>query len=135
MIAYLGDPAQDRRSFDAKWDKIRADGTTVVRTIALADGQVAGYLVSFLRFELREIGYWLGRPFWGKGIATAALRDFLAIETRRPAYARVSKHNHGSLRVVQKCGFVIIREDKWRPTTEGAPEIEEWVLILDRQNR
>lgn len=132
MVGYEGEPAQDRRSFEAKWDKIRVDEKTIARAIALDDGAVAGYLVSFERFELREVGYFLGRAFWSRGIATAALSAFLQLETRRPLYARVSKRNAGSLRVVQKNGFVILRDDKWTPPTEGAPEIEEWVLILDR---
>ena len=131
MISYDGEPPADRRSFEAKWDKIRADETTIARTVVMDDGAVAGFFVSFLRDGDREIGYFLGRAFWGRGIATTALGKFLAVETRRPLTARVSKHNSGSLRVVQKCGFVITGEDTWRPQIEGAPEIPEWVLRLE----
>lgn len=95
----------------------------------MSDGRVAGYLTSFLRDDVREVGYWLGREFWGKGLATRALREFLAVETRRPLAARVAKHNAGSLRVVQKCGFTITGEDRWQPHG-SAPWIAEWVLTL-----
>jgi [ribosomal protein S5]-alanine N-acetyltransferase len=44
-----------------------------------------------------HIGYWLGEPFWGRGIMTAAVQ---AIET--PVFA----WNPASMRVLEKCGFV-----------------------------
>ncbi|MBP8242640.1 MAG: GNAT family N-acetyltransferase, partial [Thermoflexales bacterium] len=59
----------------------------------------------------REVGYWLGREFWGKGIATRALEAFLAIDTTRPLHAFVVHHNLGSIRVLEKCGFVRAAQD------------------------
>jgi RimJ/RimL family protein N-acetyltransferase len=53
------------------------------------------------------VGYWLGREFWGKGIATQALAE-LVEELDRPLYAEVSTNNIGSIRVLEKCGFVEI---------------------------
>jgi RimJ/RimL family protein N-acetyltransferase len=63
-------------------------------------------------FNQPEIGYWLGKEFWGKGIATQALAAFLKIVTTRPIYAAAAADNLGSLRVLQKCGFVITGYDK-----------------------
>ncbi len=55
----------------------------------------------------REIGYWIERTLWGRGIASAALAAFLCLEQRRPLYAGVAPHNIGSIRILQKCGFTL----------------------------
>jgi RimJ/RimL family protein N-acetyltransferase len=97
--------ARDREPFDAHWAKITQDPTIRIRTI-LAGGAVAGNVLSFVRDDKREVGYWLGREFWGRGIATQALAQFLAQVDERPLYAGVAEHNAGSIRVLEKCGFV-----------------------------
>jgi len=103
-------PARDRDAFMALWGRILANETIVKRTILFED-QVAGNIVSFLEDDgRREVGYWLGRGYWGKGIATRALTAFLEIVTERPLYAEVAIHNHASRRVLQKCGFQITEE-------------------------
>ena len=98
-------PSRDREAFMAHWKKILADETNVLRTIVYED-QVVGNIVSFLMEGHREVGYWIGREFWGRGIATRALELFLEQVRQRPLYAYVAKHNIGSCRVLEKCGFV-----------------------------
>jgi RimJ/RimL family protein N-acetyltransferase len=100
-------PARDHDAFIAHWIKILADDTFIKRTITL-DGAVAGNIVSFEHEGKVEVGYWIGREYWGRGIATEALRRFLTIVTIRPLYAGVVKHNVGSLRVLEKCGFEVV---------------------------
>ena len=68
-------PARNRDMFMAHWTKIMQDESILLRTI-LFEGQVVGNLVSFEISGKREVGYWLGREFWGKGIATQALAEF-----------------------------------------------------------
>jgi RimJ/RimL family protein N-acetyltransferase len=97
-------PARDREAFMAHWAKILADETNILKTV-LCDDQVAGNIVSWEHSGEREVGYWLGREFWGKGIATRALSLFLEQVTTRPLYAYVVKHNIASIRVLEKCGF------------------------------
>ena len=57
-----------------------------------------------------EIGYWLGRPYWGRGLATEAANGLLGwIKTERRAKAVISGHftdNPASGRVLQKVGFL-----------------------------
>jgi len=57
-----------------------------------------------------EIGYWVGEPFWGRGIATAALRAITnyAFENHDLCriYATVFEWNTASMRVLEKCGYV-----------------------------
>ncbi len=103
-------PSRDRQAFMAHWARILADETTAKKTI-LVDGQVAGNVGSWEQGGEREVGYWLGRAYWGKGVATRALAAFLLHVPERPLYAHVVKHNHASLRVLQKCGFTISGED------------------------
>jgi RimJ/RimL family protein N-acetyltransferase len=121
-------PARDRESFFAQWKKIMADDSVVLKTV-LFDGQVAGNIVSWEGSGEREVGYRIGREYWGKGIATKALADFLGIVKSRPLLAHVAKHNVASQRVLEKCGFVLIGEDF--VVDKIGSEIEEFILKLD----
>lgn len=123
-------PAREREAFMAHWARILANDSNVIRTI-LSEGQVAGNVVSFVQQDEREVGYWLGRDFWGKGIATRALAQFLEIVTVRPVYGYAAKHNLASIRVLQKCGFRI-HGQQWMPGSAAGDEgLEEVILILE----
>ena len=63
--------------------------------------------------------------FRGRGIATETISAFVLLEQTRPLYAGVAKHNAASIRVLQKCGFVI---DDASSEDDGAPHI---LLKLD----
>lgn len=122
-------PPRDKAAFDAHWAKILADEHIVIKTILFED-QVAGQILCFEVNGEKEVGYWLGRRFWGKGIATDALKQFLALITVRPLYAHIAKQNLASRRVLEKCGFMIIGEEKWVPPT-GTNEVDEYALRLE----
>lgn len=64
--------------FHSPWRRIRSDETNILRTI-LFEGDVAGNIVSWEQDAKWQIGYWIGREFWGKGIASQALEMFLGI--------------------------------------------------------
>lgn len=118
-------PARERDAFTVHWTKILADERVITRTIVF-DGEVAGNIVSFEMDGQREVGYWIGKAYWGKGVATHTLAAFLGIVTARPLYAHVAKHNIGSLCVLEKCGFVVCGED-----TIPDEDVEEFILRLD----
>jgi RimJ/RimL family protein N-acetyltransferase len=103
-------PARDRKAFMAHWSRILADETVITKTI-LFDGHVAGNVVSFVQSGEQEVGYWVGKEYWGRGVATQALSEFLGHVETRPLYAHVARHNIASIRVLQKCGFRISGED------------------------
>ena len=111
MAAFTAKDPTDRAAFMAHWAKILADPGITIRTI-LVDGQVAGHVLVYGLFGEPEVSYWIGKAFWGKGVASQALAQFLDILTVRPLYARVAKDNLASLRVLEKCGFTISGEDK-----------------------
>jgi len=58
-----------------------------------------------------EVGYWLGEPFWGRGIATAALRALtewvFATTALVRLYAHVFEWNPASARVLEKAGYTL----------------------------
>ena len=114
-------PSRDRDTFMAHWTKIMAGETNILKTI-IFDGQVAGNIVGWESSGEWEVGYWIGKEYWGKGIATQALLLFLGLVKTRPLYAHVVKHNVASRRVLEKCGFKVIGE-----------EPEEFILKLDEQ--
>jgi len=97
-------PPRDRDAFMAHWRKILSDPNLLARTIEL-DGAVAGNIGSFDLDGRREVGYWIDRALWGRGVASRALAALLREETIRPLFAGVAPHNAGSMRVLEKCGF------------------------------
>jgi RimJ/RimL family protein N-acetyltransferase len=112
----------------AHWAKILSDETLITKAI-LVDGQVAGNIVSWAQFGEREVGYWIGKEYWGKGVATKTLAAFLGDISARPLYAHVAKHNIGSRRVLEKCGFIICGEDRLLADASGE-QVEELILTL-----
>ena|SRR5688572_15413453 len=121
-------PARDRDAFKAHWAKIMADDSVILKTV-LFNEHVAGNMVSFEMSGKREVGYWIGKEYWGKGIATKALAAFLDYVKTRPLYAHVAKHNVGSRRVLEKCGFTIVGEDKG-PLDAHGKKFEEFIFEL-----
>jgi RimJ/RimL family protein N-acetyltransferase len=104
-------PARDREAFDAHWERVLGDERNIVKTIVF-EGEVAGNAVSWEQDDRQLVGYWLGREFWGKGLATHALAELVEELGRRPLYAYVAKTNAASIRVLEKCGFVRSDEDE-----------------------
>ncbi|MEM8531940.1 MAG: GNAT family N-acetyltransferase [Chloroflexota bacterium] len=129
MAAFTTENPSDQSAFRAHWTKILSDDTIITKTI-LVEGTVVGHVVKFEQFGQPEVSYWLGREYWGKGIATTALIAFLAFVQVRPLYARAAKDNIGSLRVLEKCGFMIVGEDKGFANARSQA-VEECVLRLD----
>ena len=96
--------SSDWDAFVAHDAKLRVDPTAIRRTIVV-DGEVVGNIGCWGDDE-REIGYRIGREHWVRGIATAAVRAFIAEIPDRPLHAHVAEHNVGSMRVLERNGFV-----------------------------
>src|SRR5258708_34964413 len=130
MAAFTTKDPADRDAFMAHWAKILRDETITIQTI-LFDGQVAGSVLSYVDEDgQREVSYWIGRPYWGKGVATRGLLAFLDHIKVRPLYARVAPAHIGSLLVWEKCRFTRIGEGRGFSEARGQ-EVEEFLLRLD----
>jgi RimJ/RimL family protein N-acetyltransferase len=113
-------PARERDAFMAHWAS-GSGAPGVIRRAVVVDAELAGNVVSW-EDDVRLVGYWIGRDFWGRGVATEALTQFLRQVTGRPIYAHVAVHNTGSIRVLEKCGF--------QRTDPPFEDEEEIVLVL-----
>jgi RimJ/RimL family protein N-acetyltransferase len=101
------DPAANRtHAFTAHWAKIMADDDVRIRTI-LADGRVAGHVASWVDatwLGKAEVTYWIGREYWGRGVATRALSEFLG--PQRGAAAHLWSGGEGQYRLHPGVGEV-----------------------------
>ena len=123
-------PSHPRDEFLDYWTWLRGDRATITRAI-IADGRLVGSIASFLGEDgEREVGYWLARDAWGRGIATEALRQFLRLVALRPLHARVAQTNVGSRRVLEKCGFTVVGE-AMGPSDVPGEEVPDYVMRLE----
>jgi ribosomal-protein-alanine N-acetyltransferase len=108
MTATIPYPYSERQA--AEWiDSVRAGEEGVVFAIERS-GLLIG-CTGYRRFggDHAELGYWIGKPYWGMGYATEAVRALIvyAFETDGFAYLRVGHFadNPASARVIEKLGF------------------------------
>jgi RimJ/RimL family protein N-acetyltransferase len=117
-----------REAFDVHWAQILTDSRNTTRAILIGD-ELVGYISCFPMDGDEHVGYWIDRAHWGRGIASSALRLLLQEVTRRPLHAAVATSNEASVRVLQKCGFVV-EKVSLAPASDRFPECEEAVLVL-----
>jgi RimJ/RimL family protein N-acetyltransferase len=115
-------------AFDSHWAKVLDDPAITARAI-LVDEAFVGNVSCFPRGSRDHVGYWIDRAYWGMGIASRALHLLLREVAKRPLVATAATSNGASLRVLQKCGFVI-EQVRLSPGDERHPECEEAVLVL-----
>src|SRR5262249_13461733 len=118
-------PSRDRDAFMAHWAKTLANESALTMAI-VSDGEVAGNIGCWEADGQRFVGYWIGREFWGRGLATQALAELVGMVEARPLYAHVVKSNVASIRVLEKNGFVEVGSHTYDNGTE------ELVLELGR---
>jgi RimJ/RimL family protein N-acetyltransferase len=120
-------PSRSHDAFMAHWQKIMGTPGPVLRTIEF-QREVAGNIVAWEGAGEWNIGYWIGKEYWGQGIATVALRAFLSEITHRPLTTRVSASNLASIRVLEKNGFKIAGAHEF--TSDDGKAARELILIL-----
>jgi RimJ/RimL family protein N-acetyltransferase len=130
MAAFTAPNHMDLDTFERHWSRLRADKTVINRAIVVVYSEVGGTIGSWGDPDEREVTYWIGRSYWGKGIATCALDPLLTVDRSRPPHARFACDNVVSRRVLEKCGFRIIAAERSFAEARSG-EIEELVLRLE----
>lgn len=128
LAAFTSNDPNDKAAYMKKYTKHLADPTIHMRTIVVND-VIAGSIAKFVMENEAGITYWIDRKFWGKGIATTALKGFLKIEPARPIYGRVAFDNYASQKVLENCGFMKIGMDRGFANARQK-EIEEYIYKL-----
>ena len=118
-------PAGAATAWIATHGAARAAGTEYTYAIAEIDGPLVGAIgLRPERIEHENIGYWIGRPYWGRGYATAAVRALIALGFGLlDLEALTASHlarNPASERVMEKCGMLLLRAE--RRDHRGTPE-------------
>ena len=127
-MAAFGTKDHDATELAARWKRSLEAGTTARMAIVL-DGTVVGFVATFLYERKLQVTYWIARSHWGRGVATAALEGLLESVTTRPIFASAAKDNVASLRVLEKCGFVVRGSEKAFASARGE-DVEEVFLEL-----
>jgi RimJ/RimL family protein N-acetyltransferase len=115
-------------AFDLHWAKVLDDPAITARAVLVGEALV-GMISCFARDGQDHVGYWIDRAYWGRGIASRALHLLLQEVAKRPLVATAATSNGASLRILQKCGFVV-EQVRLSPARERHPECEEAVLVL-----
>lgn len=130
--AMAGTKPRTREAFFAVWERVVADPGVTARVIeinAVHGSQIVGNISRFQADGHDNVGYWIARAYWGRGIASRALALFLAEEHRRPLYATAARTNIRSHRILEKCGFRCTGFSMCEETERYlAREIAEFVL-------
>ncbi|MCW3463938.1 GNAT family N-acetyltransferase [Chitinophaga nivalis] len=128
LAAFTAKDPSDKNAYIEKYSKFLFDPTIHMCTISVND-EIVGSIAKFMMEGEAEITYWIDRKYWGQGIGTMALQDFLKIEKIRPIRGRVAFDNYGSQKVLEKCGFVKTGTDRGFANARQA-EIEEFIYKL-----
>lgn len=97
-----------REAFDSHWAKVLAD-SGITACVILVGEELVGTISCFPMNGQDHVGYWIDRAYWGMGIASNALHLLLQAVAKRPLVAAAATSNGASIRVLQKCGFVVER--------------------------
>jgi len=128
LAAFTSKDPTDKAAYLEKFKKHLNDPTINMQTI-LVDETIAGSIAKFEMEGDAEITYWIDTRYWGNGIATTSLKNFLTLEHMRPVFGRVAFDNLASQKVLEKCGFVKIGTDRGFANARQA-EIEEFIYKL-----
>ncbi len=128
LAAFTAEDPTNKTAYLEKYTTFLTDPAINMQTIKV-NNEIVGSVSKFVIENDAEITYWIDRRFWGQGIATTALKDFLEIEPTRPVYGRVACDNYRSQKVLEKCGFVKIGKGKGFANARQA-EIEEYSYRL-----
>lgn len=128
QAAFVGEADRDRDAYVDRHLKHLNDPAITNFAVEL-DGELVGSLGTFPIEGDTELTYWIRRDVWGRGVATAAVAALLEEVTVRPLHARVVDDNIGSIRVLERNGFVRIgSEDSFADGRQAT--VTELIYVL-----
>jgi [ribosomal protein S5]-alanine N-acetyltransferase len=125
-----------------QWIQLHTDEQPVQHFCISYDEKVAGSIGVVLKDDVYresiEIGYFIGEPFWGKGIATKAVAKMLEYIEHNFAvsriYAEVFEHNKPSMNVLRKNGFYLEGIRKKAVIKDGVVMDDYvWVKLINKK--
>jgi len=129
MAAFTSKDPYDKNAYISKWQRLISDDTINMQTIVLGE-QAIGCVVKFMMEGEAEITYAIGKEYWGKGLTTNAVKQFLEIESTRPINGRVAYDNIASQRILEKAGFSRIGKETSFANARGK-EIDEFIYRIE----
>jgi len=110
-------PPKITREFEKKWlkkaikeymKKKPSSYNLAIISDGIHVGNVGAYKIDYEN-DLVAVGYWIGKAYWGRGIATMALKLFINELNKKFKIKRIEgfafTFNPASMRVMEKCGF------------------------------
>ncbi|MEO7478703.1 MAG: GNAT family protein [Lysobacteraceae bacterium] len=101
---------QDAQLFVAHALHLQGEKTFAIEINGRACGGIGLHPGEGVERHSAELGYWLGRAYWGEGVATKAVRALVPHALRElklyRLQARVFADNPASMRVLERCGFI-----------------------------
>jgi len=130
QAAFVDKTARDREAYLEKWRKILLDDAIITRAVEF-DGDVVGSVGTFPMEGDIELTYWIRKDVWGRGVATAAVAALLEEVAVRPLHAQVVEDNVGSIRVLERNGFVRVGSEESFAEGRQATVTELIYLLAD----
>ena len=130
----------DGRAFIARTEQKRSEGLSLNYAVLLGGETFIGFCTANIEDEngerhsgSRELGYWCGRPFWGRGYATeaaqAVVEHAFVVLGATALTSGVYIDNPASLRVLKKLGFRETGTAERNCVSRGAIVIAHEVLL------
>lgn len=130
MAAFTSKNPKDKEAYVTKWKHLLQQPSIHQQTIMLGD-RIVGTVAKFEIDGNAEITYALGKEYWGRGITSKAVKEFLVLEKKRPIYGHAAADNPGSIKILEKCGFKFIGNKMGFANARGK-EIEEVIYWLEK---
>lgn len=139
-------PPDGAETFIRRTIERRARGEEYAFAVLAGEKVVGACGLASVKDGAAELGYWIGRPFWGRGLACAAaglaLRYAFTRLRLREVYAHCLKRNAASARVLSKAGMRYVGDgrmpaSKWpdEPVARFTLSRDEWRAVSPRGGR
>lgn len=134
MMATMPDPCTEEAA--RGWIEMRTSSGHVFAITRTDDEEFLGCIGFGGQSDTFHLGYWIGRPYWGQGYVTEAVRAVIKF-ARSPGYTKMKAetlpNNPASARVLEKVGFRKVGNAMVDTPLRGGPcEVNQYELELSQ---